>query len=209
MRTTASISSPRCRSWSSVSNLNTLYSGNPLGNNQVAPQESTAYQAGMVARGDAFTLSADIYQVDFDNFIAKSGSGANAIFFNAGSVRYRGLEAEGNLLGGGGFSIYANGSINRGEYQEDGLASAGQKWKSGQIVSNVPRYTGVLGLLYQDHDWKASLLTKFTGSQYQGKNGEVDGPLTRSAPTRSPTLRLRAASMRRSVSASTPTCASA
>jgi len=158
-------------------NLNTFYSGNPLGNNQVAPQQSTAYQAGVVTRGDAFTLSADVYQVDFDNYIAKSGSGANAVFFNAGSVRYRGLEVEGNLLIGGGFSIYANGSINRGTYQEDGLASAGQAWKSGQIVSNVPRYTGVLGLLYQDHDWKASLLTKFNGSQYQGKNGEADGAL--------------------------------
>ncbi|WP_084186812.1 TonB-dependent receptor [Andreprevotia chitinilytica] len=160
-------------------NLNTLYSGNALANNSVEPQTSTAYQLGTVYKADSFTLNADVYLVDFTNYIAKSGGGANATYFNAGGVRYSGIEAEGNVLVGYGFSIYANGSLNKAVFKEDGLASAGQGWKSGQTISGVPQYTAALGLNYAMSQWKAGLITKFVGSMYQGKNGEADGDIYR------------------------------
>lgn len=156
-------------------NLNTLYSGNPLTNNNVDPQSSLAYQIGTVLKAERYTFNMDAYLINFDNYITKTGSGQNATYFNSGGVRYEGLEAEGNVLLGYGFGIYGNASLNHATFTEDGVGS--QAWKSGQTISFVPKYTAALSLNYDQNVYHASLATKFVGSMYQGSNGEADGSL--------------------------------
>lgn len=156
-------------------NLNTLYSGNPTGNDNVSPQNSIAYQIGTVLKADRYTFDADVYLIDFNNYITKNGSGANATYLNAGGVRYTGAEVEGNVLLGWGFSFYANGSLNKAVYKDNGVGS--QTWLAGEEISFVPKYTAAISLNY-DHDlWHGSLSTKFVGAMYQGSNGEADGAL--------------------------------
>ena len=48
--------------------------------------------------------------------------------------------------------------------------------KAGDEIPFVPRYTALVGVLYNAGMWSGSLLTKFIGSEYQGKNGRSDGP---------------------------------
>jgi iron complex outermembrane receptor protein len=46
---------------------------------------------------------------------------------------------------------------------------------AGDTIPFAPRYTGLAGLLYGRGLWRASLLAKFIGTEYQGKNGSADG----------------------------------
>jgi iron complex outermembrane receptor protein len=158
-------------------NLNTLYSGNPLDNNNVDPQTSIAYQIGTVLKAERYTFNIDAYLIDFSNYITKTGSGQNATYFNSGGVRYTGVEAEGNVLLGYGFGVYGNGSVNHATFTQDGTGS--QTWKSGQTISFVPQYTAALSLNYDQSVYHAALATKFIGAMYQGSNGEADGSLYR------------------------------
>ncbi|VVD75037.1 TonB-dependent outer membrane receptor FecA5 [Pandoraea pneumonica] len=161
-------------------NLNTMYSANPSGNNNVQPQTSMAYQIGTVFKADRFTFNADAYLIEFSNYITKNGSGANATYFNAGGVRYTGIEAEGNVLLGSGFSFYANGSLNNATYTQNGTGS--QIWKSGQRISFVPQYTAAVALNFDQGPWHAGINTKFVGSMYQGSNGAADGSIYKVGP---------------------------
>jgi len=156
-------------------NLNTLYSASPTANDQVAPQTSLGYQIGTVLKADRYTFDADVYLINFNNYITKTGSGANATYFNAGGVRYTGAEVEGNVLLGAGFSLYGNASLNKAVFTQNGTGT--QTWVSGQSISFVPKYTAAVSLNYDHALWHANLTTKFVGSDYQGSNGAADGSI--------------------------------
>jgi iron complex outermembrane receptor protein len=47
--------------------------------------------------------------------------------------------------------------------------------RPGDSIPFAPRYTGLAGLLYGSGRWRASLLAKLIGTEYQGKNGSADG----------------------------------
>jgi iron complex outermembrane receptor protein len=47
--------------------------------------------------------------------------------------------------------------------------------QAGDIIPYAPTYTGLFGLVFRQASWSASLLTKFVGSEFQGKNGSADG----------------------------------
>jgi len=156
-------------------NLNTLYSANPSGNDQVAPETSLGYQIGTVLKGERYTFDADVYLINFNNYITKTGSSSSATFFNAGGVRYTGAEVEGNVLLGAGFSLYGNASLNHAVFTQNGTGS--QTWVSGDTISFVPKFTAAASLNYDQALWHANLTTKFIGSEYQGSNGEADGSI--------------------------------
>ena len=61
---------------------------------------------------------------------------------------------------GGGFSLHANGSLNKAEAKDTGLQ-----------IGKAPKSTAALGVLYKDHGLYGSLIAKSTGSQY-AKDGE-------------------------------------
>jgi hypothetical protein len=46
---------------------------------------------------------------------------------------------------------------------------------AGDDIPLAPKYVGLLGAVYQRAEWNASLVTKFVGAQYQGRNGSSDG----------------------------------
>jgi iron complex outermembrane receptor protein len=46
---------------------------------------------------------------------------------------------------------------------------------TGHTIPSAPSYTGLLGLIYVQGPWSESVLTKFLGTEYQGKNGGADG----------------------------------
>jgi outer membrane receptor protein involved in Fe transport len=67
-----------------------------------------------------------------------------------------------------------NASLIQAQFESSGITSAIQK--AGDDISLVPKYIGLVGLLYQGGRWSGSLMHKFVGPQYQGKNGSADGP---------------------------------
>ena len=47
--------------------------------------------------------------------------------------------------------------------------------RAGDTIPYAPNYLALAGVTYQNGPWGGSLLTKFLGTEYQGKNGSADG----------------------------------
>jgi iron complex outermembrane receptor protein len=142
-----------------VPDLSMFYVNNP-NLSTPKPQTSTNYQAGSVYQSQNLTLDGDIYYIDFNNKIASSGSGNDLVYYNQGGVVYKGVEASATYYMGHGFSVHANGSLNKAEAKDSGLQ-----------IAKVPKSTSALGLLYKDHGLYGALIAKNVGSQY-AKDGE-------------------------------------
>jgi iron complex outermembrane receptor protein len=141
-------------------NLNTLYTVNPS-LNDVKPEQTINRQIGTTWADDRLTISADGYYIDFNNKIVSRTVGDNVEFYNAGGAIYKGLEAEGTYKVGDGFSLYANGSLNRANDRA-----------TGQWMPNAPHKTAALGVIYQGGPVYASLISKFVGHRF-GDTGQT------------------------------------
>jgi iron complex outermembrane receptor protein len=142
-----------------VPDLSMFYVNNP-NLSTPKPQTSTNYQLGTVHQSHNLTLDSDIYYIDFNNKIASTGSGNDLVYYNQGGVVYKGIEGAATYYVGSGFSLHANGSINRAEAKDTGLQ-----------IAKVPKSTAALGLLYKANGAYGSLIAKSVGSQY-AKDGE-------------------------------------
>ena len=140
-------------------NLNVLYIQNPA-LNQLNPESTTNVQLGTTWVGQALTVSADVYTINFSNLIEKTGSGNEAYFYNLGGVKYKGVEAEGTYVVGAGFSVYANASYNSARL------TTGNTW-----VPATPDKTATLALLYKEGPIQGSLIEKYIGRRY-GDSGD-------------------------------------
>jgi iron complex outermembrane receptor protein len=139
-----------------IPDLNSFYITNPTKNSS-DPQKSTNYQVGIVGKSDRMTWDADLYRINFTNKYVSNGlAGAAQAFVNIGGATYQGAEAQMAYVIGGGFSAYANGSINRATASD-----------TGQQIAGAPNMTAALGALYNAGNWSASLIYKRTGSQRQ------------------------------------------
>ena len=139
-----------------IPDLNSFYITDP-GKNSSDPQKSTNYQVGIVGKSDRMTWDADLYRINFTNKYVSNGlAGAAQAFVNIGGATYQGAEAQMAWVIGGGFSAYANGSINRATASD-----------TGQQIAGAPNMTAALGALYNVGNWSASLIYKRTGSQRQ------------------------------------------
>ena len=139
------------------SEANSFYVNNSnLGNIAIKPELSTNYQAGTVFQHDRFNGDIDVYYVDFKNY-AYSGpadSSGDPLYYGiAKGAHYSGVEAEGTYFVGGGFSLYANGSINEAEFKGSKLD-----------VPTVPKTTAALGFVYSEDGFFSSLTEKYVGS---------------------------------------------
>jgi iron complex outermembrane receptor protein len=151
-----------------------FYTKTPDQSNQASPQKSNTVQIGLT-RGDAqANLTADVYVSNIDNYISSITQNGTTQFINNGKVQYKGLELEGQRQLGYGFTGLMNASVIRAQFSNSGITSSAQK--AGDDIALVPKYIGLMGLLYQQGRWSGSLIRKFVGSQYQGKNGSSDGP---------------------------------
>ncbi len=142
-----------------VPDLSMFYVNNPTLSTP-KPQTSTNYQLGTVHQSGRLSFDADVYYIDFNNKIATSGSGNDQIYYNQGGVVYKGVEGAATWYVGSGFSLHANGSINKAEAKDSGLQ-----------VAKAPSSTTALGLLYKANGAYGSLIAKSVGGQY-AKDGE-------------------------------------
>jgi iron complex outermembrane receptor protein len=122
----------------------------------VNPQRSTNYQFGVVHKTDQLIFDADVYYIDFSNkFAVVPGTSAQPIYYNQGSVNYKGTEGQITYAFHNGFSVYANGSLNRATSKTTGLQ-----------IATVPDSTTALGVLYNAYGWSGSIVGKRVGSSY-------------------------------------------
>ena len=146
---------------------------NPAAGNQAEPETAVAYQIGVVHQTAAYGIGVDAYDINFDNYVETVVQNADTFYLNSGSVRYRGVEAEGHVVLGAGLTAVANASLLRATFQQSDMTSSLQH--AGDTIPFTPDYTGLAGLVYAEGPWAASLLAKFIGTEYQGKNGSADG----------------------------------
>jgi iron complex outermembrane receptor protein len=150
-----------------------FYTANPAAGNQVSAETSLGEQLGLVRQSAGYGIGLDVYNINFDNYVSTITQNGNTYYINSGRVLYRGVEAEGHLSLGAGITAVANASLLHATFQEGDMTSTIQH--AGDTIPFTPAYTGLLGLVYGQGPWGASVLTKFIGREYQGKNGSADG----------------------------------
>ncbi len=138
---------------------------NPDQINDLKPEETMNYQAGTAIRKHRWTLGADVYYIDFDNYLASYTTSTNETAFkNAGGAVYQGVEVEAQYALPNGLSLYANYSDNSAKY------------KSSKVtIAEAPEYTASFGVLYDDsHGLYYSVIGKEIGPRY-GDDGAGTG----------------------------------
>jgi iron complex outermembrane receptor protein len=130
------------------------------GSKGLKPELTTNYQLGTAFASREFTFGADIYYINFSNFISETEvatpEGNEDTFINGGGAVYRGAEAEGTYALTRELSLYGNASYNEATYKNSNVQIAG-----------TPKITAALGLLYSsDQGYFGSLMGKFLGKQY-------------------------------------------
>jgi iron complex outermembrane receptor protein len=145
---------------------------------QLQPQESTNYQTGVVYHGSRITLDADAYYIDFKNklqtvSVPLAAGGSDTVNFNLGGAIYKGVEGTITFQAADRIFLFANGSINSAKAQGaqttiDGVAVT---IAGGKQIAGAPKSTAAAGVYYQDENWTASVVDKYTGLSW-GAEGE-------------------------------------
>jgi iron complex outermembrane receptor protein len=140
-----------------IPDLNTFYVNNATQNSR-DPQKTTNYQLGVVGQSDKFTWDLDLYRIDFTNkAVAVAVNGvANDHYENVGGVRYQGIEGQMTYVLGGGFALYANGSVNSAIIND-----------TNKETTAAPTMTAALGALYTSGPLSGSLIMKRVGAARQ------------------------------------------
>ncbi|WP_034158108.1 TonB-dependent receptor [Sphingomonas sp. ERG5] len=139
--------------------LGVLYVAHP-GASTVVPERSTNYQAGLVYHGHSLSIDADVYKIDFTNKFSSSTNdpAVGTVFFNQGSVQYKGVEGQITYALPRGLAVFANGSRNYAKTDNPGTPNL--------QVANAPEWTAAGGLLYKNGPIKFSLIDKYVGRQW-------------------------------------------
>jgi iron complex outermembrane receptor protein len=144
--------------------VNVIYTN---GSQSLKPELTTNYQVGTAYATREFTFGADVYYIDFSNYIGTAtvatDSGNESLYVNAGGAVYKGVEVEGTVAITPKLSTYGNLSYNQANY------------KSGHVqVAATPRWTAALGLIYGGQQGPfGSLMGKVVSSQY-GVDNDTD-----------------------------------
>jgi iron complex outermembrane recepter protein len=133
------------------------------------PTVAKTYQAGSVLQHRRWTLDVDAYYVHFQNGYDSytDPTTLEPVFVATGPSNTKGLEAEGNVALGYGFSLYANASVGSAKYQTGANFPNGGEW-----VANTPSNIEGVNLLWQHHNWDVGLVYKRVG-QYYNDNGSL------------------------------------
>jgi iron complex outermembrane receptor protein len=101
--------------------------------------KATTVQFGTVINATTYTLAADVYHTKLDGAYSAlpPDSAGNVGYVLSGTETSQGVEAEGNYVIGGGFSVFAN------------MTLASLKYASGQWVAGAPHDTETLGLSFK------------------------------------------------------------
>ena len=147
--------------------LNVFYTTDVTG---VTPSSTWNYQVGTVFQRSWLDVGADLYYIDYSNYISsRTISGGDVLYFNAGSAYFQGVEVEGTAKLGHGFALYANGTLNDSAYNTN-----------GNNLAQTPRRTAALGLIYDKgnlfragDDLHGLIIAKNVGPQYGQDNYKV------------------------------------
>jgi iron complex outermembrane receptor protein len=121
------------------------------------PQSAKTVQFGSVWKSERFTFDADIYHTKLDGAYVASptlDANGNTVFLLSGTQYSNGVEVEGNVVLGGGFSLYANGTVSS------------VKDNQGNWISGAPSDTEVLGLTYLQGPWNVGAFAQRVGKSY-------------------------------------------
>lgn len=143
------------------------------GGNVLSPPNPTlakTYQFGSVMKHRRWTLDFDAYYIHFQNGYASFTDvlSAEAVYTPTGPSNTRGLEAESNIILGGGLSLYLNGTLGSAKYQEGRNFPNGGLW-----VQNTPRDVETVSLLWQHKNFDVGLVNKNVGRMYND-NGSLN-----------------------------------
>ncbi|WP_204366685.1 TonB-dependent receptor, partial [Acidomonas methanolica] len=127
--------------------------------NKVSPENTMNYQIGTSWQSRRFTVSADVYYIDFSNFVTSSnqnipGYGPMKVYYNQGGVNYYGIEGEASYYVGGGVTLFANGSLNQSKTQN-----------TGAPLAEAPDATAAGGIIYEHNGFYASVIDKWIGAR--------------------------------------------
>ncbi len=143
----------------------------PNGQVLVPPKPTLAktYQIGSVLKFPRWTLDADAYYVHFQNGYDSytDPSSLEPVFVATGPSNTKGIEAESNILLGGGFSLYLNGTLGSAKYQTGNNIPNGGFW-----VANTPKNVETVAFLWRHKNWDVGLTDKRVGTLYND-NGSL------------------------------------
>jgi iron complex outermembrane recepter protein len=133
------------------------------------PTVAKTYQGGTVVQHNRWTVSADAYYVHFQNGYDSYTDPATLepVFVATGPSNTKGVEVEGNVALGHGFSVYANAAIGSAKYAKGPNYPNGGEW-----VANTPSNIEGINLLWQHGNWDLGLIYKHVG-QYYNDNGSL------------------------------------
>jgi iron complex outermembrane receptor protein len=126
------------------------------------PQDTLNYQVGTAYRNQTLMLGADLYYIDFSNYLAQAQvpGTSNTTYVNGGGALYQGVEFEAQYALGLGYSLYGNYSYNSAEYKHTDVH-----------LAKAPQWTSALGLLYDDrHGPFFSIIAKGVGPHWGQDN---------------------------------------
>ena len=117
-------------------------------------------QFGTVINAQNYTFAADVYHTKLDGSYTATTPDANGNigYYLSGTQTDQGIEAEGNYVIGGGFSVFANATVGSLKYA-DGPAA-------GQWVAGAPSDTETLGLSYRQGSFAVNLSGNRIGRVY-------------------------------------------
>ncbi|WP_297443396.1 TonB-dependent receptor [Acidocella sp.] len=140
-------------------NMKILYIPNPS-NSNFKPETTINFQAGGTYQNQNLALSADVYNIHFQNYMQKVSAGPNSYYTNIGGVIYRGIEGEAAYTLGYGLTAFANAGYNE-------AFQTGTK----DYVAQAPQGTANFGLIYDKDGLYASIMDQWTGGEYSGNGG--------------------------------------
>ena len=122
---------------------------------QPSPTRTTNYQAGVVYAGDRLNIDVDYYYIQASNSVAVDPTNSNNVVLNGNPATYRGGEGQISYVVIPGLTAIANGTLMTSKDDVTHL------W-----LPNAPKYTALLGAVYNSGRFKLSYLHKFTGRQW-------------------------------------------
>lgn len=123
-------------------------------------QYSRTWQAGSVWKGGRYTLDVDVYRTKLDGAYSSTPDAfGNPVYFLNGYEISKGVEAEGNAVLGGGFSLYLNATYGSA------------KFANGTWVAGAPKDTETLGLNYSRAGVDVGLFGKRVSHTYSDNGG--------------------------------------
>lgn len=122
-----------------------------------------SYQVGAVTTHNRWTLDVDVYYIHFQNGYTSYPDPVTLEpdYSAPGPSNTKGIEAEGNIVLGHGFNLYANAAFGSAKYQEGANYPNGGLW-----VANTPDHIFGFDPQWSRSNWDVGISEKVIGRMY-------------------------------------------